>query len=413
VTDGRALLSDEQLERNFADIAPPLTSDAALLEANKCLFCHDAPCTIACPTHIDVPAFIKKIATANLRGSARVILDANPFGHSCARACPVEVLCEGACVLNDRDEQPIKIALLQRHATDYVLARGLTLFAAGAPTGKRVAIVGAGPAGLACARDLRRQGHAVTVFEAKPQPGGLNTYGIAEYKLKADVALAEVRDILDLGVELKLGVTVGKDIPFERLVADYDAVFVGVGLGQTKALGIPGEDLPGVIDALTFIEHLKTHPYRETPVGRQVVVIGAGNTAIDAVTQAKRLGAAEATIVYRRGEGDMPCYHYEYELAKQDGCGFRFNATPLRIIDNGAGQITAVEVRTPGGTESLPCDMVIVAIGQGTRTELQWPTDNPRVFVGGDCANGGAEIVNAAAEGVAAAKGINEFLGGA
>ena len=400
------LLTDAQLAANFADIAPPLTNDAALLEANKCLYCHDAPCTIACPTHIDVPAFIKKIATGNLRGSARVILEANPFGHSCARACPVEVLCEGACVLNDRDEQPIKIALLQRHATDYVLERRLKLFEAGPKTGKRVAVVGAGPAGLACARDLRRRGHAVTVFETKPQPGGLNTYGIAEYKLKADVALAEVQDILDLGVELKTGVTVDS---VEPLLAKYDAVFVGVGLGETKRLGIPGEDLTGVVDALTFIEHLKTHPYHETRVGRQVVVIGAGNTAIDAVTQAKRLGAAEATIVYRRGEADMPCYHYEYELAKHDGCGFRFNAAPQRIIANGSGVVAAIEVRTSSGSETMPCDMVIVAIGQSERTELRIPQD-PRVFVGGDCANGGAEIVNAAAEGVAAAKQIHEML---
>jgi glutamate synthase (NADPH/NADH) small chain len=400
-------LSDAQLERNFADIAPPLSTDAALLEANKCLYCHDAPCTIACPTHIDVPAFIKKIASGNLRGSARVILDANPFGHSCARACPVEVLCEGACVLNDRDEQPIKIALLQRHATDYVLERKLTLFAAGTPTGKKVAIVGAGPAGLACARDLRRCGHAVTVFEAKAEPGGLNTYGIAEYKLKADVALAEVRDILDLGVELKTGVMIES---LEPLLAAYDAVFVGVGLGTTKRLGIPGEDLPGVIDALTFIEHLKTHPYRETRVGRDVVVIGAGNTAIDAVTQAKRLGAASATIVYRRGEADMSAYHYEYDLAKKDGCGFRFNAAPQRIVGNGA--VDGLEVKTASDTETIPCDMVIVAIGQGERTDLTWPQDHPKVFVGGDCANGGAEIVNAAAEGVAAARKIDEMLTG-
>jgi len=200
--EGLPVLTDTQLAANFADIAPPLTNDAALLEANQCLYCHDAPCTIACPTHIDVPAFIKKIATGNLRGSARVILEANPFGHSCARACPVEVLCEGACVLKTRDEQPIKIALLQRHATDYVLEKKLKLFEPGKRTGKHVAIVGAGPAGLACARDLRCRGHDVTVFESKPQPGGLNTYGIAEYKLKADVALAEVQDILDLGVEL-------------------------------------------------------------------------------------------------------------------------------------------------------------------------------------------------------------------
>ena len=404
--DAPVPLSNEQLERNFADIAPPLTNDAALLEANKCLFCHDAPCTIACPTHIDVPAFIKKIASGNLRGSARVILEANPFGHSCARACPVEVLCEGACVLNDRDEQPIKIALLQRHATDVVLERKLRLFEPGPNTGKRVAVVGAGPAGLACARDLRRHGHAVTVFEAQPQPGGLNTYGIAEYKLKADVALAEVQDILDLGVELKTGVTVAS---LEPLLASYDAVFVGIGLGSTKRLGIPGEDLPGVVDALTFIEHLKTHPYRETAVGRHVVVIGAGNTAIDAVTQAKRLGAATATIVYRRGERDMPCYHYEYELAKHDGCGFRFNAAPQRVLGNGA--VAGLEVRTTSGTETIPCDMVIVAIGQQERS-LVVPRTDPRVFVGGDCANGGAEIVNAAAEGVAAAKKIDAVLGG-
>jgi glutamate synthase (NADPH/NADH) small chain len=397
-----AHLPEAQLAANFADIAPPLTSDAALLEADKCLFCHDAPCTRACPTHIDVPAFIKKIATGNLRGSARVILDANPFGHSCARACPVEVLCEGACVLHARDEEPIKIALLQRHATDKVLEHRWKLFEAGQATGKRVAIVGAGPAGLSCARELRRRGHAVTVFEAKPQAGGLNTYGIAEYKLKADVALAEVQDILDLGVELRTGVTVTS---LEPLLAEFDAVFLGVGLGGTKQLGIPGEDLPGVIDALTFIEHLKTHPYQDTPVGRQVVVIGAGNTAIDAVTQAKRLGAASATIVYRRSEADMPAYAYEYELAKQDGCGFRFNAAPKRIVGNGA--VAGLEL---SDGETIPCDMVIVAIGQGERTELSVPANDPRVFVGGDCANGGAEIVNAAAEGVAAARKITELL---
>ena len=402
------ILSDEQLARNFADIAPALTPDFALLEANKCLFCHDAPCTIACPTHIDVPAFIKKIATGNLRGSARVILEANPFGHSCARACPVEVLCEGACVLNDRDEQPITIALLQRHATDYVIERKMKLFQAGKPTGKTVAIVGAGPAGLACARDLRRWGHAVTVFESKSQPGGLNTYGIAEYKLKADVALAEVQDILDLGVELKLGVTVES---LEPLLDEYDAVFVGVGLGKTKGLGIPGEDLEGVVDALTFIEHLKTHPYRQTRVGKRVVVIGAGNTAIDAVTQAKRLGAEQSTIVYRRGEDDMPCYDYEYELAKRDGCSFRFHASPKRIVGN--GRVEGLEVERPDKSrETIPCDMVIVAIGQGSRTDLTVPSGNPKLFVGGDCANGGAEIVNAAAEGVAAARKIHELLGG-
>lgn len=401
------MLTDEQLEQNFAEIAPPLTRDAALFEASKCLFCYDAPCTQACPTHIDVPAFIKKIATGNLRGSARVILDANPFGHSCARACPVEVLCEGACVLNARDEQPIQIALLQRHATDWVLATKTRLFAAGPANGKRVAVIGAGPAGLSCARDLRRWGYAVTCFEAKAKPGGLNTYGIAEYKMRPEVALAEAQDILDLGVELKTGVMIGRDIAFDRLLADFDAVFVGIGLGTTKSLGIPGEDLPGVIDALRFIESLKTKRYRETPVGARVVVIGAGNTAIDAVTQAKRLGAREATVVYRRGEADMPCYAYEYALAKRDGCAFRFHATPLRILGN--GKVERLEVKTPGGTETMLCDMVITALGQLPRAEVLVP-EHPKVFSGGDFQNGGAEIVNAAAEGKAAAAKIHAFL---
>ncbi len=393
----------------FAEIAPPLTPDAAVAEAHRCLFCYDAPCTQACPTHIDVPAFIKKIASGNLAGSAYTILDANPMGHSCARACPVEVLCEGACVMNARDEKPINIALLQRHATDYALAKDLKLFAPGADTGKHVAIVGAGPAGLSCAQDLRRWGHAVTMFEAKPQPGGLNTYGIAEYKLRPATALAEARMVLDLGVTLKTGVLVGRDVTLELLLEDFDAVFIAVGLGATKALGIPGEQLEGVMDALSFIEAIKTHPYAEVRVGRRVVVIGAGNTAIDAVTQAKRLGAESSTIVYRRGEADMPCFDYEYELAKRDGCAFRFHATPLAILGN--GRVEGLRVRTSAGDEVIACDMVIKALGQGTRTELVIPK-HPKVFVGGDCANGGAEIVNAAAEGKQAARQIHELLGG-
>ncbi len=429
-------LSTEQLEQNFADIAPPLTPDAALLEAATCLFCYDAPCTKACPTHIDVPAFIKKIATGNLRGAARVILDANPMGHSCARACPVEVLCEGACVLNDRDEQPVKIALLQRHATDHALEQRLALFEPGAPNGKKVAIVGAGPAGLSCAQDLRRWGYAVTIYEANDRPGGLNTYGIAEYKLRPDTALAEAQMILDLGVTLHTGVSVGHDIGFNDVEREFDAVFVGVGLGPTRHLGIPGEHLRGVYEALQFIEHLKTHPYVETRVGRHVVVIGAGNTAIDAVTQAKRLGAERATIVYRRGPGDMPAFDYEYALAKQDGCEFRFYTAPKRIL--GVDHVTGIEcvrtepgepdpdgrrrpVEVPDSTHVIECDTVIKALGQIVREEFaraasltvegdRMVSTRPGVFVGGDCANGGAEIVNAAAEGKEAAAAIHEYL---
>jgi dihydropyrimidine dehydrogenase (NAD+) subunit PreT len=429
-------LSAEELERNFADIAPPLTPDAALVESSKCLYCYDAPCTHACPTHIDVPAFIKKINTGNLRGSARVILDANPMGHSCARACPVEVLCEGACVLNARDEEPIKIALLQRYATDHVLEKGIQLFQPGAPNGRRVAIVGAGPAGLSCAQDLRRLGYEVTIFEAREMVGGLNTYAIADYKMRVPTALAEAQAILDLGVELRTGVVIGRDVPFERLEQDYDAVFAGVGLGGTRQLGIPGEDLAGVQDALTFIEHLKTRPYTEMHVGRRVVVVGAGNTAIDAATQARRLGAERVTIIYRRSEEEMPAYDYEYELAKKDGCEFRFQTVPQRIVGNGvvagiecvrselgppdeSGRRTAREV--PGTLHVVECDMVLKAIGQLPRDDFakaagltlqgsRLVSTRPNVFVGGDAASGGAEIVNAAAEGTKAAADIHAFL---
>jgi glutamate synthase (NADPH/NADH) small chain len=434
-------LAPEQLENNFAEIAPPLTPDAALLEANKCLFCYDAPCTHACPTHIDVPSFIKKISTGNLRGSARVILDANPMGHSCARACPVEVLCEGACVLNDRDEQPIKIALLQRHATDWALTHDYQPFTAGPDTNKRVAIIGGGPAGLSCARDLRRFGYAVTILEARAHPGGLNSFGIAEYKMRLPIALAEAKMVLDLGVEMRTGVRVGSDVSVDQLRKDFDAVFVAVGLGATRRLGIPGEDLPGVSDALAFIEHLKSHPYSKTRIGRHVVVVGAGNTAIDAATQAKRLGAERVTIVYRRGAEDMSAYHYEYELAKQDGCEFRFHTVPKRVL--GTDRVTGLECarsevgeagrggggsdgkrtfkEVPGSTHVIECDTILRALGQTPRNELakslglrvdgsRMVSDDPRVFVGGDCGNGGAEIVNAAAEGVQAAKRIHELL---
>ncbi len=421
----------------FAEIAPPLSRDAALLESSKCLYCYDAPCTLACPTHIDVPAFIKKIASGNLRGSARVILDANPMGHSCARACPVEVMCEGACVLNSRDEQPIKIALLQRHATDFALEKNLRLFEPGAPNGKSVAIIGAGPAGLSCAQDLRRLGYAVTIFDSRDKPGGLNTYAIAEYKMRPPVALAEAGMVLALGVELRTGVLVGRDVTFVSLENGYDAICVAVGLGTTRTLDIPGESIGGVHEALAFIEHLKMNPYSDTPVGQHVVVIGAGNTAIDAATQAKRLGAGRVTIIYRRGEGDMPAYHYEYELAKKDGCEFRFFTVPKRIAGDHA--VTGIEcvraelglpdvggrrspVDIPGSTHIIECNMVIKALGQLPRNDFaasaglrveggRIVSTKPNVVVCGDCASGGAEIVNAAAEGKAAAAKIHAILG--
>lgn len=436
ISDPIPVLAPEQLEQNFAEIAPALTPDAALLEANQCLYCYDAPCTQACPTHIDVPSFIKKIASGNMRGSARVILDANPMGHSCARGCPVDVLCEGACVLNDRDEEPIKIALLQRYSTDWALEHDYQPFTAGPSNNSKVAIVGAGPAGLSCARDLRRNGYAVTIFEERPHPGGLNSFGIAEYKMRLPIALAEAKMVLDLGVEIQTGVRVGRDITMDQLRIDFDAVFVAVGLGGTRRLGIPGEDLSGVSDALVFIEHLKSHPHFKTRVGKRVVVVGAGNTAIDAATQAKRLGAEQVMLVYRRGAEDMSAYEYEYELAKKDGCEFRFHTVPKRVL--GTDKVTGLEcVRSelgpagadgkrafkevPGSTHVIECDTILRALGQTPRDDLAKSlglrvdgstlvSDNPKVLVGGDCGNGGAEIVNAAAEGVQAAKRIHELL---
>lgn len=428
--------SEAEYAASFAEIAPALTSDEAAAESSRCLYCYDAPCIKACPTEIDIPSFIKKISTQNVRGAARVIFDANPMGASCARGCPVEVLCEGACVMNALQRRPIEIGRLQRFATDHVMDRGVTLFEAGPPTGKKVAIVGAGPGGLSAAQVLRRHGHAVTLIEARQKLGGLNTFGIAQYKMRPETALAEAERIVALGVTLKLGTTVGVDVSFADLERDFDAVFVAVGLGGTQRLGIPGESLEGVVDAITFIEALKSQPYARVPVGRKVIVVGAGNTSIDAATQAKRLGADRVTIVYRRGEADMSAYDHEYELAKQDGVEFRFFTQPVAV--KGEGAVTGLEcLRTEAGkpiagTEhTIDCDMVIYAIGQIKRAELvstipgatfdkgkvivdpaTFRTTNPKFWAGGDCVNGGAEIVNAAAEGKRAAGSIHAVLSG-
>lgn len=439
-------LTAADIADNFAELHPALTDAEAVAESVRCLYCFDAPCTIACPTHIDVPGFIKKIQHDNLRGAARVILDVNPLGHSCARACPVEVLCEGACVMNEHEHRAIAIGRLQRHATDAALARGWQLFAPGAATGKKVAIVGAGPAGLACAQGLRRAGHTTVVFDARKQPGGLNTFAIAQYKLRPDTALAEAKTILDLGVELRTGVAVGTDLSFEQLERDFDAVFIGVGLGATQSLGVPGEDHGGVVDALGFIEQLKTRPYGTFAVPGRVLVIGGGNTAVDAATQAKRLGAEHVAFVYRRTEEEAPAYDFEIELARKSGCEFHWLTAPLQVLTDG-GKVTGLEcvkmalgkadasgrrgVSPVAGSEHvIGCDLVIKALGQTKRVELlgkiprlqlddagrvvvnqQGQTTNPKFFAGGDCVNGGKEIVNAAADGKRAAAAIHAFLG--
>lgn len=437
------LLQAEEAAANLAEIKPPYTTQEALIEAERCLFCFDAPCIKACPTGIDIPSFIKKITTGNLIGSARTILTSNILGGSCARVCPVEVLCEGACVMLELEGDPVKIGRLQRHACDYVFDNSLdVLHAPDEKNGKKVAILGAGPAGLGCAGELIRLGYSVTVFDKKPQGGGLNTYGIAYYKMPPQVSLEEVEMIRRLGVEFRYGVEIGKDLTAADL-HDYDAVFLGLGLAGPNRLGIPGEDLPEVLDALEFIEWIRTRPLQDVPVGRRVAVLGCGNTAIDAVTQSKRLGAEEAIIIYRRGEENMSAYSFEYDLAKSDGAGFRFHAVPVEVLAEGghvkALRLARTEVQNgrvsvvPGSEWIEPFDMVLKAVGIDRQMELfhsLFPglkldakgrvefdpitraTNVPKVFTGGDCANGGREVVNAVGEGKKAARGIHAMLFG-
>ena len=429
---------------NIPELHPPFTPQEAVVEANRCLYCFDAPCTAACPTHIDVPRFIKKISTTNLRGSANTILDSNALGLSCSRVCPVDVLCEGACVLHRYNKQPIEIGRLQRHAMESYYgemeARDWEGLLTPIRHPQKIACIGAGPASLACAAELRKLGYSVTLYESRRLPGGLNTYGVAEYKFTPSDSAREIKLISALGVHIQTGVTVGIDSTFDFLETQFDAIFIGVGLGPTQKLGIPGEDLPGVVDAVRFIAAYKTEAHYE--VGARTVVIGGGNTAIDAAIAARLLGAGESIMAYRRGEAEMPAFDFEYDHANAFGVKFQWTVVPVRIL--GEETVTGIEFActesTGHGSEIqvfeganfiVGCDMVIVALGQsklgamlGDRLEISssgrivadpatGATSNPQYFAAGDCTSGGREVVDAVAEGKRAAHGILKQFGDA
>jgi glutamate synthase (NADPH/NADH) small chain len=437
-------LDPADLAANFADAFPPLTPHEARVEASRCYFCYDAPCTQACPTGIDIPSFIRKITTDNLRGSALKILEQNIFGGSCARVCPTEVLCEGACVRMAEEGQPIRIGALQRVATDWLVEHNPAPFSRGAPTGRRVAVVGAGPAGLACAHRLALHGHDVTVFEAKPKPGGLNEYGVAAYKLADDFAQREVGFILSVGgISIEYDKQLGRDFTLSALRAQFDGVFLGLGQEGVRALGIEGEAFAGVRNAVDFIAELRQAADKgAVPVGRRVVVIGGGNTAIDAATQSCRLGAEDVTIVYRRGPAEMSATKDEQEWAQTNGVRICHWGTPLCLLGQD-GAVTGVEfARTKadavgramptGETFTLAADMVLKAVGQvfapdplrengalslvvedgRIAVDADRRTSLAGVYAGGDCVAGVDLTVAAVQDGKLAAEAIHRQLMG-
>ncbi len=429
----------EAIASDIAAAKPPLTAAQALVQAERCHYCHDAPCVTACPTGIDIPSFIARIAQGNLRGAASAILEANPLGGMCARVCPTEVLCEDACVRHTLEDKPVEIGLLQRHATDALFAKpGKPLFTRAQRSGRRVAVVGAGPAGLACAHGLARAGHEVVIFEARAKGGGLNEYGIASYKATGNFAQAELDWLLSIGgIELRTGVSLGGAITLESLRADFDAVFLGLGLAGVNTLGIPEPQAAGLADAVDFITELRqASDYSAVPVGRHVVVIGGGMTAVDAAVQSKLLGAETVTIAYRRGPEAMPASAHEQVWAQTHGVLIRHWAAPEAVLAEG-GQVTGVrfaatkleggKLVNTGDTFTLQADRVLRAIGQTfvaapvgsairleqgrIATDAEGRTSLPGVWAGGDCRAGGRDLtVEAVEHGKLAARSIDAAL---
>ncbi|PLR79889.1 dihydropyrimidine dehydrogenase [Bacillus canaveralius] len=441
-------ISWTDLKQNFHEVEPGLTRQEAFEESNRCLYCYDAPCIKACPTGIDIPAFIKKISSGNLLGSAKTIMISNPIGASCARVCPTEELCEGACVLND-STKPIMIGNLQRYATDWAIQNEQTLFQPGKLNGRTVAVIGSGPAGLSAARELARLGYEVTIFEAAEIAGGLNTFGIVSFRLPQSISFWEVEQVQKLNVKIRTNTMVGRDVSAEYLTENFDFIILAAGMANVPSLNIEGENADGVFDAIEFVKATKSGQLSKDLIGKRAVVIGAGNTAIDAATCSVRLGADNVKILYRRTEEEMSAYDFEYEFAKQDGVEFRWLTAPKRIIAAQNGKVTGIECikmklgeperdgrRSPvpisGSEHVIPVDAVIKAIGQSRHLQLiesfrlrhengvvqvnqeTFQTSNPKIFACGDIVfgkgKGDAMVVTAAQQGKKAAYSIHMLL---
>lgn len=441
---GARRLDAETLKANFSELHPPLARHEAVVEADRCYFCYDAPCMTACPTSIDIPLFIREIQAGNPIGAAKTILSSNILGGMCARVCPTETLCEEVCVREIAEGKPVKIGLLQRFATDVLMDKGEHPFTRAAPTGKRIAVVGAGPAGLSCAHRLAMHGHDVTLYDARQKLGGLNEYGIAAYKTTEGFAQREVDFVLDIGgITIETGRALGRDIHLADLRRDFDAVFLGLGLAGVNALGTEGESQAGSADAVAWIADLRqTTDLASLPIGRRVVVIGGGMTAIDAAVQAKGLGAQEVTIAYRRDQTAMNASRYEQEIAQTRGVAIRCNLQPKRILAQG-GHVTGIELertRTEDGrlvgtgeTVTLEADQIFKAIGQAflpdgvdgegggiqlergrIKVDGERRTSLPGVWAGGDCISEGDDLTVVAVEdGKVAAEAIHRTLEGA
>ena len=431
--------TEAEFQENFAKKKPLMNATEAFYESGRCLFCYDAPCMHACPTHIDIPLFIKQIQTDNVVGAAETIFESNWLGNACGVVCPTTELCEGSCVYDNQQVPVIQIGRLQNYATNKAMAQGVTLFTPGKSNGKKVAIIGAGPAGIACACELRTLGCAVDIYEAKEKPSGLTVYGIAPYKISNEEVLDEINYLQkQLGFDIHYQKEIKTKDQIQELENKYDAIFLGEGLGSTRQLGLEGEDKDGVIGAVEFIEELRMK-HHDIKVPEKVVIIGGGNTAMDAASESAKMGASKISLVYRRDQESMGAYDFEFKYAVSTGVDPIFNATPLEIIGNGSATgvkfiktevVNGKLVNIAGSEFIIDCGLVIKATGQAkqgtflsqidgleldSRTRIQvnkesYQTSNPKYFAGGDAVNGGAEVVNGAYEGKMAAQGIHHWL---